>query len=79
MLESDRLKKKIQPPDKVDWNFQTVLIRAFDPLVYNINRNRGNTLITPECKCVLIDHSRCFKSLERLKEPKEPGTFPAGR
>jgi hypothetical protein len=75
MLEGDGLKKKNEPPDKNSWDFAAIVMRAFDQLLYNIDRNMGNTLITPEWRCVLIDHSRCFKSLDQLKEPKVLVTF----
>jgi hypothetical protein len=75
MMEGDRQKKKLEWPDKPTRDFQLMLMAAFDQLVYNIDRNLGNTLITPEWKCVLIDHSRCFKSLDYLRAPKELVTF----
>ena len=45
-------------------------IRTFDALIYNIDRNAGNILITPDWKAVLIDHSRSFKGIGELRAPK---------
>jgi hypothetical protein len=66
MLEKDRLDKKLMPPNLVRWNWQIHKIRVFDKLVYNIDRNLGNILVTSDWRCVMIDHSRSFKSLGEL-------------
>lgn len=73
--EKERLQKKIQPPNPVLWNWQIFKIRVFDQLVYNIDRNLGNTLITPDWRCVMIDHSRTFKNVADLKSPEELTDF----
>ena len=73
--EKERLDKKIQPPNPVLWNWQIFKVRVFDQLVYNIDRNLGNTLITPDWRCVMIDHSRTFKNIDDLKSPEELTAF----
>jgi hypothetical protein len=75
MMESDRLKKKLDPPDSLAWNRQMYKVRIFDNLVYNIDRNLGNLLITPDWKCYMIDHSRTFKCVDQLKSPKDMTQF----
>jgi hypothetical protein len=71
MMESDRLKRKLNPPDPTSWKQQIFKVRVFDNLVYNIDRNLGNLLITPDWKCYMIDHSRTFKNVDALKSPKD--------
>lgn len=66
MLEKERLDKKLMPPNPVRWTWQIHKIRVFDKLIYNIDRNLGNILVTPDWRCVMIDHSRSFKSIGEL-------------
>jgi len=61
MDESDRLKKKIQPPDATEWNYQMYRMRVFSALVRDTDRNLTNVLITPEWKVLMIDFSRGFR------------------
>ncbi len=58
MDESDRLKKKIQPPNPTDWNNQMYRMRVFSSLVRDTDRNLTNVLITPEWKVMMIDFTR---------------------
>ena len=46
MTEGERIKKKLQPPSPIAWNQQMFKVRLFDNLVYSIDRNLGNLLIT---------------------------------
>jgi hypothetical protein len=60
--ELDRREKKLEPPDPVLLGRQKQIMRAFDALIYNEDRNLGNMLITTEdWKLHLIDHSRSFR------------------
>jgi hypothetical protein len=67
MTEGDRKEKGLSPPDAESWNQNLYKVRLFDNLVYNIDRNLGNLLITPDWKVWMIDHSRCFKNNDQLK------------
>ena len=67
MTEGDRKKKGLSPPDVDAWNQHLYKVRLFDNLVYNIDRNLGNLLITPDWKVWMIDHSRSFKNNDALK------------
>ncbi|MCI0416068.1 hypothetical protein L0222_25115, partial [bacterium] len=49
--------------------------RLFDNLVYNIDRNLGNLLITPDWKIWMIDHSRSFKNNDTLKAKSDMARF----
>ncbi|HSE39867.1 MAG TPA: hypothetical protein VLH08_03815 [Acidobacteriota bacterium] len=71
MTERDRKSKKLEPPDVDQWNRQISQVRLFDNLIYNIDRNLGNLLITGDWKIYMIDHSRCFKSLNFLRAPTD--------
>jgi hypothetical protein len=68
MLESDRERKKIEPPDPEVWSRQLSLATAFDQLIYNVDRNTGNLLITKDWTVVLIDHTRAFSPNPRLMD-----------
>jgi hypothetical protein len=67
MTEKDRKLKNLEPPDTGEWNRQLFQVRLFDNLIYNIDRNVGNLLITPDWRIHMIDHSRCFKNLNMIK------------
>lgn len=61
MDESDRLKKKVQPPKPAEWNNQMYRMRVFTALVRDTDRNLTNVLITPEWKLFMIDFTRGFR------------------
>lgn len=69
MDEGDRLKKKIQPPEPRLWNEQMQMVRLFDQLIYNIDRNMGNLVITKDWRVWAIDHTRAFRTHDTLKTP----------
>jgi hypothetical protein len=69
MDEGDRLKKKVAPPDSVSWNHQMQLVRLFDQLIYNVDRNMGNLVITNAWRVWAIDHTRAFRTHDELKAP----------
>ena len=75
MTEGQRKEKGLNPPDVEAWNQTLYKVRLFDNLIYNIDRNLGNLLISPEWKVLMIDHSRCFKSVENLKAQKDLARF----
>jgi hypothetical protein len=71
MLELDRLRNKIEPPDPKDWERQMSSARVFDHLIFNIDRNLENLAITNNWKVVLIDHTRAFSAVPKLMNPEE--------
>lgn len=75
MTEKERKAKQMEPPDPADWNRQIAKVRVFDNLIYNIDRNLGNVMITSDWKIYMIDHSRSFKNLDELKSPKDLKLF----
>jgi hypothetical protein len=73
MDEGRRLKKKVPPPSIEEWNQEMQLVRIFDQLIYNVDRNVGNLLITKSWRMWAIDHTRAFRTLHQLKTPKDIG------
>ena len=60
----ERREKKISPPsDKVvRFTRAAYLQHAFDNLICNVDRRAGNVLVTEDWRCILIDHSRTFRT-----------------
>lgn len=69
MDEAARLKKKLTSPSPQIWNEEMQLVRLFDQLIYNIDRNLGNLLITNDWSIWAIDHTRAFRTHATLKNP----------
>ena len=67
MDESDRLKKKIQPPSPPEWNHQMYRMRVFSALVRDTDRNLTNVLVSPAWKVIMIDFSRAFRMQPELQ------------
>jgi hypothetical protein len=67
MDESERLKKKVQPPNPGEWNNQMYRMRVFSSLVRDTDRNLTNVLISPEWKVVMIDFTRGFRLQPELQ------------
>jgi hypothetical protein len=70
MDEGERLKKKLNSPRPADWNEQMQMVRVFDQLIYNMDRNLGNLLITNGWNLWAIDHTRAFRLHKTLKSPE---------
>lgn len=68
--EADRMKQKVSPPDSDSWNQQMWVVRVFDQLIYNMDRNLGNLVIDKDWRIWMIDHTRAFRMYEDLKEVK---------
>lgn len=71
MDESERLKKKIEPPSPTMWNQQMYRMRAFSSLVRDTDRNLTNVLVTPEWKVMMIDFTRAFRLQPELQHLKD--------
>jgi hypothetical protein len=69
MDEAERLKRKLQSPDPQTWNEEMQMLRLFDQLIYNIDRNLGNLVITKDWGIWAIDHTRAFRTAQTLKTP----------
>jgi hypothetical protein len=85
MTEKDRRDKQLPAPDVEAWNRQMSVVRIFDQLIYNADRNLGNLLIDKSWSLWMIDHTRAFKIFKVLKDEKsltescERGLFGAMR
>jgi hypothetical protein len=69
VMEKELFKKGETGPDKWLWSMQHQVQRIFDNLIYNVDRNLGNILYTPEWKMILIDHTRSFRLSHDLPNP----------
>jgi hypothetical protein len=69
MDEGERMKQKASAPSTTHWNEQMWHVRLFDQLIYNVDRNLGNLLIDKQWKVWMIDHSRAFRLIEKIKTP----------
>ncbi len=71
MDEGKRLKEGISaPPDRAAyWSEQLHMMRLFDELLYNTDRNMGNMLIGSDWRIWGIDHTRAFRKHTRLRNP----------
>ena len=70
MEESQRLKEKKSPPNLDKWNRQMQMVRLFDQLIGNVDRNLGNLMITNDWNIWMIDHTRAFRTNTKLKTPR---------
>jgi hypothetical protein len=61
------LKKKLNPPGiKAMYNARNLCLqRAFDNLIYNVDRHQRNYLIMEDWRMILIDHSRSFGTFKK--------------
>ncbi len=71
MDDAQRMKQKLEPPDKDSWNNQMYKIRVFDNLVYDTDPNLTNVLIGEDWKLWRIDFSRAFRTFKDVKDPKD--------
>jgi hypothetical protein len=71
MDESDRLKKKVQPPNATEWNNQMYRMRVFAALTRDTDRNLTNVLITPRWKVMMIDFTRAFRLQPELMHSRD--------
>ena len=69
MMEQDRVEKKLKPQGGLRWVHQFQIMRSFDNLIGNTDRNQGNILIDPDWNVWLIDHTRSFGLEKALRTP----------
>lgn len=75
MDEGERIKKQMRPPDLRCWNEQVRLLRVFDQLIDNSDRNLGNMLITQDWRVWAIDHTRAFRHFNKPRSPERLTTI----
>jgi len=67
--ESERLEKKLTPPNPDEWSEQVFKVRLFDELISNADRHLKNIQVTSNFQIRLIDHSRTFRVNRSLRKP----------
>lgn len=68
--EAARMRKKEASPDTEKWNREMNVVRIFDQLIANTDRNLGNLLITKNWDIWMIDHTRAFRISKELLNAK---------
>jgi hypothetical protein len=71
MDEKERMKTKTLGPDPVRTNKQIQIMRIWDELIQNRDRNQGNILWTRDWTMWLIDHTRAFRLNTNLLKPEQ--------
>ncbi|MGE5413075.1 MAG: hypothetical protein ACM3NW_02795 [Syntrophomonadaceae bacterium] len=69
ITERRQVEENLKPPDDQEWKKQVQMMNVFDALIYNVDRNRGNIIITPDWRLWMIDHTRAFRRLTSLQDP----------
>jgi hypothetical protein len=70
MDEGERLKQKGSvPPDALAWAREMAMLRMFDQLIHNNDRNVGNMVIDKSWHLWMIDHTRAFRANKTLPMP----------
>jgi hypothetical protein len=69
MDEGDKVKNKVEAPDRGYYSRQRVMMYLFDELISNTDRNQGNIVYTRDWRLWLIDHTRAFRKNTALKLP----------
>jgi hypothetical protein len=64
--ETDRVKQGITPPNLDSWNKQMYIVRVFDQLIDNTDRNLGNLVIDKQWRMWMIDHTRAFRTVTKI-------------
>ncbi len=70
MDEVERMAKKIQAPDKDRWSRQYLIMKVFDQLIANTDRNATNILYDKDWHLWMIDHTRAFRMSHKLLDEK---------
>ena len=69
MDEGDKVKNKVDAPDRNYYSRQRMMMYLFDELISNTDRNQGNIVYTKDWRLWLIDHTRAFRKYTSLKNP----------
>jgi hypothetical protein len=69
--EETRAKKEMFPPDGARFSRQFQILRIFDALIHNSDRNPGNLLWTSDWELWMIDHTRAFRLGRELVNASE--------
>ncbi len=70
MDEGERAKKDMVAPNQDCWIEQRQMVRLFDQLIDNTDRNAGNLVISNTWRLWAIDHTRAFSRSKTLEKPE---------
>jgi hypothetical protein len=70
MMEVDRVHKNLHPPDLDTWNKEMYTLRVFNQLIYNVDDNLTNVIISPDWHIWMIDFTRSFRTHKNLAQVK---------
>jgi hypothetical protein len=71
MDEKARMKQQTSGPNPERLSKQVHIMRVFDELIQNRDRNQGNTLWTSDFTMWMIDHTRAFRLDAKLMKPDQ--------
>ena len=66
MEEGDRILKRAAAPDAQAWAREMAIVRVFDQLIANDDRNGGNLIIDKNWRVWMIDHTRTFRERKEV-------------
>jgi hypothetical protein len=69
MDENERTKKKAAAPDQTAFGQEWDVVRVFDQLICNKDRNGGNVVYDRQWHVWMIDHTRSFRMQKELDNP----------
>jgi len=69
MDENDRSQKKAAATDQAAFNQEWDVVRVFDQLICNKDRNGGNIVYDRQWRVWMIDHTRSFRMQKDLDNP----------
>jgi len=75
MTERDRQKKKLKPPDPIEWNRQIMAVRVFDNLVFNAGLKQQGLLIDRNWRVWVADFDLAFRPYSFLKDRRSITEF----
>ena len=78
MDERERIRQKTFGPDPGRASLQLHVMRVFDELIQNTDRNQANILWTNDWKMWLIDHTRAFRLGKTLLKPDQLTRYERG-
>jgi hypothetical protein len=70
MDEGERTRRQAPGPDRARTSNQLSVMRVFDELIQNVDRNQGNLLWTSDWSMWMIDHTRAFRLGKELRKPE---------
>jgi hypothetical protein len=71
MDEKERIKRQTSGSDPERVSKQVHVMRVFDELIANRDRNQGNILWTSDFSMWMIDHTRAFRLARELAKPQQ--------